>query len=92
MIINPREYKGIVLDTNLLLLFVVGSYNPELISKFDRVKSYKIDDFENILIITSKFKTIFTSPNILTELTNLIDNFSKEHDLMNLVAAYLVVP
>lgn len=37
---------GYLVDTNLLLLFVVGSEAPSLIAKHRRLETYSEDDFQ----------------------------------------------
>ena len=63
--------KGVIVDTNLLLLYVIGKYNVQRISNFKRTKEYTIEDYEILIRILHKFKKIVTTPNILTEVSNL---------------------
>lgn len=64
--------KGILVDTNLLLLFVVGSFNPLLISRLSRTSPYSFDDFQIISRVIDYFNIRITTPHILTEVSNLI--------------------
>jgi hypothetical protein len=66
--------KGLIIDTNLLLLLVVGLYDRNFINKFKRVSAYNIEDFETLRKFTSKFKIIIITPHILAELSNLSFN------------------
>jgi hypothetical protein len=68
-----RRYKsrGILLDTNLLLLFAIGNYSPQRILTFKRTTQYTLRDFEMILSIIGYFDRRVTTPNILTEVDNL---------------------
>ncbi len=65
--------KGILIDTNLLLLYFVGSYDPQRIEKYKRTKNrkYFLEDFQRLVKLISYFETIVTTPNILTEVSNL---------------------
>jgi hypothetical protein len=63
--------KGVLIDTNLLLLIAVGNYNRAIISKFKRTAKFTVDDFDLITQILKFFKTKVSTPNILTEVDNL---------------------
>jgi hypothetical protein len=74
-----RKYKdkGVLLDTNLLLLFVIGSYRRDIISEFKRTAQYTLADFELVVKILKFFRTKLTTPNILTEVDNLARQLPK---------------
>ncbi|MFN5301932.1 MAG: PIN domain-containing protein [Pseudanabaena sp.] len=72
-LIERYRTKGILIDTNILLLWLVGSTNKARITKFNRTQSFEITDYELLLEIFKKFKQISTTPNILTEVSNLIN-------------------
>jgi len=86
---------GIIIDTNILLAFFIGIFDPQLISRFKRTKEYSIDDFYTILRVIKYFEKILTTPNILTEVSNLsnqlpehiknnyYDEFKKHVSLLN---------
>jgi hypothetical protein len=62
----------IVLDTNLLVLFIVGATSEPLIDKHKRTRAYCVEDYRilhNIILVT---EAIVVTPNILTETSNLI--------------------
>jgi len=63
--------KGIVVDTNLLLLYLVGQYDPLQIKKCNRTDAYSIEDFDLLRGLLAAFSVIVTTPNILTEVCNL---------------------
>jgi hypothetical protein len=47
-------YDKLIIDTNLLLLLIIGSVDDGIhINKSSRLSSYNIEDFDNILEITS---------------------------------------
>ena len=62
--------SGIVIDTNILLLYIIGKYNPERIEKFKRTCSYSKEEFFILKNFLSYFREKFTTPNILTEVSN----------------------
>lgn len=68
------EYRteGVVVDTNLLLLYVVGVQNPDRINRFSRTDTFTTDDFDLLDRLLGHFETIVTTPPILTEVSNLL--------------------
>jgi rRNA-processing protein FCF1 len=80
-----RNYrlKGILIDTNILLLYYLGNYNPNKITEFKRTSSYTREDFFVLKKLLSFFEVRLTTPNILTEISNLSkgipDKFKKNY-------------
>ena len=62
----------IVLDANLLVLFVVGSA-----SRHKRLKEYSASDFDLLVDVLSAAPDVLLTPNTLTETSNLIGNISE---------------
>ena len=65
-------YKGILLDTNLLLLLTVGFKSIDEISRFKRTQTFSQQDYKALRKLIDQSKKLFTTPNILTEATNLL--------------------
>lgn len=69
------KYRGgmALVDANLLLLYLVGKSDPRIIPRFERTKKYTIEDFQ---VLSSYFEDFFggllTTPNVLTEVSNLV--------------------
>jgi hypothetical protein len=72
-LILKHRGNGLLVDTNLLLLYLVGKTNPDRIRNFKRTSRYTVEDFELLDEIMGQFKTLVTTPHILTELSNLGD-------------------
>jgi hypothetical protein len=69
-----KYYKtGIVVDTNLMVLYIVGLFDIGLIERHNRTKAYTKQDFLTLYRLLGKFKTTLTTPNILTETSNLTE-------------------
>ncbi|MGD0517565.1 MAG: hypothetical protein ABSA26_08525 [Thermoguttaceae bacterium] len=72
-LIHQYSRQGIIVDTNVLLLFFVGKYEPLLIAKHKRTRQYSIEDFQILEKFLKLFQNrIITTPNILTEASNLL--------------------
>jgi len=63
--------RGLLVDTNLLLLYFVGRYDPNRISRFKRTQSFSEDDFLLLASILAFFNKVVVTPNILTEVNSL---------------------
>ena len=73
-----REKTGLVIDTNLLLLYLMGVYDPKKISQFKRTQQFIEEDFRllvKFIDLFDKAKVVVT-PHILTETTNLAPNYT----------------
>ncbi len=66
--------SGVLLDTNLLILLLVGTFDPERISSFKRTNRYSSDDYQLLFLLLEPFEAIVTTPNVLTETSNLSGN------------------
>jgi len=64
--------RDLVIDANLLLLFVVGFVNRELISRHKRLKAFSTDDFDLLCEVLSSSQNVVVTPNTLTETSNLL--------------------
>lgn len=72
-----RQQNGIILDTNLMLLYCVGQYDPFMIPRYtERLSRYTVDDYKLLLQFVALFKKVVTTPNVLTETINLMDKKS----------------
>lgn len=66
--------KSVLLDSNLLLVFLSGSSNPSLFGQFKRVSAYTLKDYELLVRLLSSFTILLTTPHILTEVSNLANS------------------
>ncbi|NEP82229.1 MAG: hypothetical protein F6K39_31250 [Okeania sp. SIO3B3] len=71
------KHKGVIVDTNILLLLFVGSVNKKRISKFNRTEQFLLEDYDLLVEIISYFSKIVVTPNILTEVNSLINQLSE---------------
>jgi hypothetical protein len=64
--------KGVVvIDTNLMVLLVVGSASRSYIHKHKRLSEYTTDDFDLLGLILSEFSKIVLLPHIMAEVSNV---------------------
>ena len=61
----------LILDTNLLVLYVVGTASRKYISMHKRLTQFNESDYDLLLNIISKASIILVTPNTLTETSNL---------------------
>lgn len=65
--------KKLIIDTNLLVLFVVGSIdNGRQIKNSKKLREYSIKDFELLLEIMADFDEFYFTPYIAAETSNLL--------------------
>ena len=80
-LVNKYKPKGILVDTNILILWFVGSVNRQLIPKFNRTEKFTPEDYDLLVRILASFSKIVTTPNILTEVSNLVIKDIKEPEM-----------
>lgn len=69
--------SGILLDTNMLLVYVLGRYDPDRIEKFKRTNTFRKEDFVFLSQFVRHFHRIVATPHILTEVSNLAANLAE---------------
>ncbi|HEY7305310.1 MAG TPA: hypothetical protein VH601_14395 [Bryobacteraceae bacterium] len=65
--------RGLLIDTNLLVLFAVGSVNRDRIETFKRTRRYTAEDFDLLLRVLGNWGVRYTTPHVLAEVSNLTD-------------------
>ena len=71
---------GLLVDTNLLVLFVVGRVNRRRIETFKRTRRYEPKDYDLLLRVLQGFKPVYTVAHVLAEVSNLTDLPGPEQD------------
>ncbi len=74
---NKYRNKGILIDTNILLLLIVGSSNRKRISQFKRTEQFVPEDYDLLIKLINLFPTIITTSNILTEVNSLTNQIGE---------------
>lgn len=73
-LIQKYKQKGLLIDTNILLLYIVGSLDISLVRDFKRTANFSENDFEKVSKFIDYFDLKITTPHVLTEVSNFIDN------------------
>lgn len=90
-LITKYQNKGILLDTNLMVLLGIGLYKRERISSFKRTIQYTEDDFSLVARVVGRFDRRVTTPHILAEADNLMRQLpAREHRAVAAIMAPLV--
>lgn len=78
---TPQEYvfnqyrgKQVLLDANLMLLFLTGSFERGRITRFKRTASFSVSDFDLLASLMTAFRAMVTTPHVLTEVSNLANS------------------
>lgn len=68
----------VILDTNVFTLLIIGQIKPDNIKGHKRTSIYNKEHYRYLLDIVNNYDSILISPNIATEIDNLLNNFSGE--------------
>ncbi|MEZ5865688.1 MAG: hypothetical protein R3D25_17040 [Geminicoccaceae bacterium] len=63
--------KAVLLDTNLLILLVIGAVDPRWIGRHKRSRAFVASDWRLLQDLIDN-KPILTTPHVLTEASNLL--------------------
>ena len=70
MTLHPRVA---VLDTNVLLLHLAGKTDPTLLQTFKRIDHFAHTDLDLLAQTLRPFTAMMTTPHVLTEASNFVD-------------------
>ena len=70
--------SGLLIDTNLPVLFVVGSVNPGRIENFKRTRKYNQGDYRLLRRVMNRFTPLYTLAHVMAEVSNLTDLSGRE--------------
>ncbi|UNK06361.1 PIN domain-containing protein [Psychrobacter raelei] len=72
-----RKNKKVLLDTNLLTMYIVSRIGAGEVENFKRTRAYTSKDAEILDDVLKNFESIVTTPHILAETANILDWFDK---------------
>jgi hypothetical protein len=80
ILIEKYLARGILIDANLALLYLVGSYDLRLIGdgKYNKLSKYVVEDFQLLVRLKKVFKKAVTTPHVLTEVSNLTNDLPEQ--------------
>src|ERR1017187_8063760 len=70
--------SGLLIDANLLVLFVVGTVNLGRIEDFKRTRKYNKGDYQLLLRVMERLKPWYTLAHVMAEVNNLSDLSGRE--------------
>jgi predicted nucleic acid-binding protein len=77
--------RDVILDSNIFILFLAGQINENKIERYTRNSLYTREDYYFLLNILADYDQIITSPNILTEVDNILNRITGEDKYKYLV-------
>jgi hypothetical protein len=79
-LIDKYKAKGILIDANLALLYLVGSYDLRLVGdgKYNKLSKYSTEDYELLVRLKNVFRKTVTTPHVLTEVSNLTNDLPEK--------------
>ncbi len=75
---NKYVDRGILVDSNLLLLLVIGLLDRTLVPRFKRTCQFAQEDYDTLSNYLRLFSCRVTTPNNLTEVSNLARQIGKK--------------
>lgn len=72
-LIEKHRSRGVLVDSNLLVLLLVGLVNTHRILEFKRTQDFTIEDFETLSRLIEWFGKLFTTPHVLSQVSDLTD-------------------
>ena len=72
--------KGILIDADLALLYLIGGCDLRLVGdgKYNKLSKYVEEDFYVLCRLKRLFKTAVTTPHVLTEVSNLANDLPEQ--------------
>lgn len=72
------RWRQILLDANVLVLYIVGRIDKGLIGSHRRLREYVEIDFDVLMLVLKRSNKIVTTANIMTEVSNLLETGKEE--------------
>ena len=72
-LIEKHRAKGVLVDTNRLVLFLVGTVSRHRILNFKRTGDFTIEDFDLLVRLIGWFGKLIATPHVLSQVSDLTD-------------------
>lgn len=69
----------ILIDTNSLIVLIIGMIDPKLIGRHKRTSIYEEEDYNQLTSLIRSLDKLIVLPNIWTEVDNLLNGFIGGH-------------
>jgi hypothetical protein len=89
-LIRKHAARGVAMDSNLLVLLILGRADRTQIGRHKRTSSYDADDFALLQNVVAKFQTIIVTPHALTQADDLLGARNPKDALHRQIAAAFV--
>jgi predicted nucleic acid-binding protein len=86
---NARR-NGVLIDTNMLVLLIVGSVNRERVSQFKRTSDYSSTDWDLLIGVLEQISQRYTIPHVLAEVSALTDLKGPEREIARVILRNLI--
>jgi hypothetical protein len=70
--ITAHARFGLLVDSHIIVLYVVGLFDATRISTFHRTRNYTSRDFDELVALFSFFERIIVTPHLLAEANSLL--------------------
>ena len=74
-----RPGDTLLIDSNLLVLLIVGTVALDYVGRHRRTKKYDADDYNLLMGFTTNYRAFMTTPHVLAETSNLLGSFRGSH-------------
>jgi rRNA-processing protein FCF1 len=78
-VVERTRRRGVLIDTELLLLYLVGRHDVRLIGRYRRLEQFTREDFAILNALVRFYDRLVTTPNILTEVSNFSDKLGAKY-------------
>jgi hypothetical protein len=72
-LIEKHRANGVLIDTNLLVLYLVGTVNRQRIVNFKRTGNFAVEDYDLLVHLISWFGKLIATPHVLSQVSDLTD-------------------
>lgn len=77
-LIRKHRANGVLVDTNLVILLLVGRSQKRRIESHKKTSAYRPRDYELLERLLAPFKRVVTTPHVLTEISNQVPEFAAD--------------
>ena len=68
-----------LIDTNALIVFLIGIIDPKLFKRHKRTSIYEEQDFLDLVSFIGNLNKLVVLPNVWTEVDNLLNSFGRSY-------------